>query len=53
MSKNVKVSGVGFQQTEGTVRQSVTKKHTLKDEGRTFKDNFGRSYIYTTKGLIY
>jgi len=36
-----------------TVRRAVTREHTSKDEGKTFTDNFGRKYVYTSKGLIY
>lgn len=50
-SKNL--TGVGFVQTEGTLRTAVTKKHSKKDVGRSFKDNFGRTYVYSLNGLIY
>jgi hypothetical protein len=39
--------------SEGQIRKAVTRKHSSKDIGRTFKDNFGRTYIYTLNGLIY
>jgi hypothetical protein len=45
--------GVGFRELQGEVRRAVTRKHSKKDEGQTFKDNFGRKYTYTLQGLIY
>lgn len=46
-------NNVGFSKTEGRIRKSTIINHIPTDEGKTFKDGFGRSYIYTSKGLIY
>lgn len=35
------------------VTPTVTKVHSIDDNGKTFTDNLGRKYIYTTNGLIY
>lgn len=47
-------SNVGFPNNmQGTVNRAVTRQHTSEDEGKTFEDNFGRQYVYTSKGLMY
>jgi len=38
---------------QGTVNRAVTRTHVPTDEGKTFTDNFGRSYVYTNNGLIF
>lgn len=37
----------------GTIHKAITVVHTCEDEGKTFTDNFGRNYIYTSNGCIY
>jgi hypothetical protein len=37
----------------GVVNRAVTREHSSQDEGKTFTDNYGRKYTYTSKGLIY
>lgn len=46
-------TGVGFRQTSGSIKKILNKIHTKEDIGQSFKDNLGRSYIYTSQGLIY
>lgn len=46
-------SGVGFPRPAGNIKKAVTRNHTNQDINQTFIDNFGRTYIYTKKGLIY
>lgn len=37
----------------GTVTRAITRKHTNADRGKTFTDNFGRTYTHTAHGNIY
>ena len=37
----------------GTIHKAITVVHTKEDQGKTFTDNFGRNYIYTSNGCIY
>ena len=53
---NRNLQGVGFPIMDASHKvttRAVTRKHKPNDIGKTFVDNFGRSYTYTKKGLIY
>lgn len=43
----------GFTQTTGETKQAITRQHIPADEGKKFKDNLGRAYVYTKLGCIY
>lgn len=46
-------TGVGFSKTSGRVKKRITKEHTEKDFGKTFVDNYGKSYVCTPFGRIF
>lgn len=46
-------TGVGFNRTQGKIRKRVTKEHSIEDVNKTFVDDYGKTYVYTSYGNIY
>lgn len=52
MSKTFTTS-VGFKNPSGKIKKRITREHSQKDFGKTFVDNYGKSYVCTPFGRIF
>lgn len=53
MSTKTGATPVGCCKQSGEITKSLTQVHTASDEGKEFRDAFGRRYVYTKFGRIY